>query len=104
MEKSTPYRNAWYRDLLEKEKELKALIDTKGNTNSIHLTESEYNALPDDEKMNGTVYFLDDVAKIYVNGISYGGGGMSFKTSINNNRIITEVSISPATRARERSN
>lgn len=82
MEKSTPYRNAWYRDLLEKEKELKALIDTKGNTNSIHLTKFEYNALPDDEKMNGTVYFLDDVAKIYVNGISYGGEGTANPISV----------------------
>ncbi len=29
MEKSTPYRNAWYRDLLEKEKELKEYTDEK---------------------------------------------------------------------------
>lgn len=41
------------------------------------LTNSEYEALSEDEKMNGTTYYITDTGNIIRKGISYGGGSSS---------------------------
>jgi len=41
------------------------------------LTNSEYEALSEEEKMNGTTYYISDTGRIMRKGIPYGGGGSS---------------------------
>lgn len=49
------------------------------------LTNSEYEALSEEEKMNGTTYYISDTGRIMRKGIPYGGGSSSSPSNVEAN-------------------
>lgn len=76
MEKSTPYRNAWYRDLLEKEKELKEYTDNAisaiGDITKVKFIDISLKfPSPVDIESTAVAYYgigIDDESKKIING------------------------------------
>lgn len=61
------------------------------------LLNSEYEALPDSEKVNGTFYFIEDTGQILRNGVNYSGGEDSAQIGIaSGNTLYFKAANAPA--------
>ena len=62
----------------------------EGNTKSVELTQAEYDALTEEEKNNGTIYFITDAA---------GGGDATFATGEKVNEVSITENATPGSKA-----
>lgn len=63
------------------------------------LSAEEYNSLSEEDQHSGTIFFLNDVGHIYLNGVAYGagggGGGHSFGPMViaNRDRSVSTITV-----------